>query len=219
LGKFTRTRRGSVTIATKVGIRALPALEAFQPLLYVARGVALLARPLYRGDPFACRIDISAASSVKQAQRSVAASLRALGTEYLDLLLLHDPDPNLELADSWTEWLVGLKRKGIVRAIGLAGEAASCVRIAARSPETGQVLQVGDSLERREADLVLAKGRPLQITYGYLRAARLAHQGDTRAVEMRAITRQIMERNATGVVLFSSTSPTHIRQFALSNSA
>jgi aryl-alcohol dehydrogenase-like predicted oxidoreductase len=216
LGRFIRNRRAAVTIGTKIGISALPTLEAFPPLLYLAKSVGMFARPIYRGDPFLRRIDMSVASSIKQAEESVAASLRALATDYLDLLLLHDPSPIAELADEWIAWLSGLKRKGIVRALGLAGQADACTRIARQHPSVAEVLQVGDSLEGREADQVLALGRPLQITFGYLRTSLQRRSESADSTELRAVARRIMERNPTGTVLFSSTNLAHVKQFALS---
>lgn len=219
LGRFIHNRRGAVTIGTKVGIRAQPGLEAFPPLLYLAKSIGMFAKLIYPGDPFLTRIDMSTASSIKQAEESVAASLRALRTDYLDLLLLHDPSPEVELAEEWIAWLSGLKRKGMVRALGLAGQAEACTRIARRHPEVAEVLQVGDSLEEREADSVLSLGRPLQITYGYLRSRLHQRRDNMNSAELQAFARRIMERNPTGTVLFSSTNPAHVREFMSSASA
>lgn len=50
---------------------------------------------------------------------SVETSLRALGTEYVDLLLLHRPDPLLD-ADETAGALTGLVESGKVRAVGVS---------------------------------------------------------------------------------------------------
>ncbi len=52
-------------------------------------------------------------------ERSVANSLEALRTDYLDLLLLHRPDPLLD-ADAVAETLQGLVRRGAVRGLGVS---------------------------------------------------------------------------------------------------
>lgn len=54
-------------------------------------------------------------------RRTVEASLKTLGTDWIDLLLIHDP-PNLERAlakDGALEALEDLKSQGVIRAIGL----------------------------------------------------------------------------------------------------
>lgn len=50
---------------------------------------------------------------------SVEASLQAMGTEYLDLLLIHRPDPLID-ADETGEALDGLVAAGKVRAVGVS---------------------------------------------------------------------------------------------------
>jgi hypothetical protein len=83
--------------------------------------------------------DYSAAS----ARASVENSLRALGTDCLDILYLHEPE--LELLGD-TEPLVrtleALKAAGKVRHVGLSGQAAECDRIAVVHPALSEVLQL-----------------------------------------------------------------------------
>jgi len=62
------------------------------------------------------------------------------------------------------------------------------------------VLQVRDSLDRREADLVRFQGRDLQITYGYLSSSS-SLPGSLTAME---ILEAAMRRNATGSILVST---------------
>lgn len=214
VGRFARHRRTMLTIATKVGIRAVAAFERMPPLLYVAKGAARLVRPLLDADPFLRRFDMSARSSVAEAEKSVAASLKALSTDYLDLLLLHEPPSQLVIAEEWVLWLTNLKRRGIVRALGLSGEAGSCMEIALRRPDIGEVLQVRDSLNGREADRILETGRPLQITYGYLRAAGFRDSGRVPSERLCACVQRAMQRNVAGLVLFSSIRPNHVKQIA-----
>jgi len=64
----------------------------------------------------------------------------------------------------------------------------------------GMVLQVRDSLDRREADLLRTRGRDLQITYGYLSSSsRLPGEPQEAEILDRAL-----RRNATGSILVST---------------
>lgn len=66
-----------------------------------------------------------AGTAAAQLRASVARSLRALGTDHLDLLLLHRPDPQAD-ADALAEPLDALRRAGLVRQLGL-GQATPAV--------------------------------------------------------------------------------------------
>jgi predicted oxidoreductase len=58
-------------------------------------------------------------SSAGHVRRSVESSLQKLGTDYLDLLLLHRPDPLMD-ADELAGVLDGLVQAGKVRAVGVS---------------------------------------------------------------------------------------------------
>lgn len=54
------------------------------------------------------------------AVRSVEGSLRTMGLDYLDLVLIHWPNPSRDLyAEAWRA-LVGLRERGLVRSIGVS---------------------------------------------------------------------------------------------------
>ncbi|CAM3889544.1 aldo/keto reductase, partial [Deinococcus frigens] len=64
-------------------------------------------------------------------RKALAASLKRLGTDHLDLYQLHRPDPETPLADT-LETLHELVQAGQVRAIGCSNLSAAQVREAAR---------------------------------------------------------------------------------------
>jgi len=70
-------------------------------------------------------------------QREVEESLSRLQTDYLDMLYLHTPDPNIPIEASASA-LRGLLDSGTVRAIGLSnGSVEACQRFAAVCPLAG----------------------------------------------------------------------------------
>lgn len=58
-------------------------------------------------------------SSPEHINKSVERSLQNLGTDYIDILLLHNPDPLMD-ADETASALTTLVRKGIVKHVGVA---------------------------------------------------------------------------------------------------
>ena len=66
-----------------------------------------------------------------------------------------------------------------------------------------------DSIARREADLILSAGRKLQMTYGYVSAAR-----PPTAAAAGEILRLALRRNDTGSVIVSTRKPDRLPQFA-----
>jgi aryl-alcohol dehydrogenase-like predicted oxidoreductase len=207
LGRFLVGRRQEVTIATKFGMPAIGAFEWMPPLLYAHRALGSIGRRL-----FPVRWDRRPRSvTPKAAESSLTRSLRALRTDWVDLLLLHEPlASEVESVLGLSEWLRLQKASGRVRYLGLAGNAAECVAVARRTDELFDVLQVEDSLSGREADVVTGAGRPLQITFGYLRQA----SADLEASDPLAIVRGALTRNPQGMVLVSTRRRERLAQLA-----
>lgn len=88
-------RRDDIVISTKCGINQVDKL-----------------RPQYHTRHYD--------SSPEHIFRSVEASLKNLGTDYIDILLLHHPDPLMD-ADETASALTTLVKKGTVRYVGVAG--------------------------------------------------------------------------------------------------
>ena len=56
------------------------------------------------------------------ARRSLERSLRALHTDYIDLLLLHDPLPGSVRSDEVSSYLEDARAAGLIRSWGIAGD-------------------------------------------------------------------------------------------------
>lgn len=143
LGGFLTGKRDQVAICTKVGI-GRPTISRPKALL------RLLARPVVKALPqlrgrisglrgAAQRVPISADTI----EDSVVQSLRALRTDYVDVLALHEPTP-AEVADPHIQGtLQRMVKKGYARAISVAGPMPS-IQAAGATPGI-LVIQTSDN--------------------------------------------------------------------------
>lgn len=200
LGRFLDGRRSRLTIATKVGLYAPSGTQPTTGSVWARKAAGRLfsawSRPV---------VDWS----VKVAAQSLDTSLRRLRTSEIDLLLLHEPAHGAFDSDAFLYWIQQEQQKGRIRTWGLAGTADRMGPLLWNDPPA-PVLQVRDSLERREADLVTARGRDLQISYGYLSASRAVSD----RLGIMATLQLAMQRNRTGSVLVSSRDLTRVGQLA-----
>jgi 2,5-diketo-D-gluconate reductase A len=75
-------------------------------------------------------------------RRTLDTSLRALGTEYVDLWLVHWPPRGRALTDSWRQ-LLAVRDEGLARAVGVSnydtGQLDAMTEATGRAPEVNQV--------------------------------------------------------------------------------
>jgi aryl-alcohol dehydrogenase-like predicted oxidoreductase len=148
--------------------------------------------------------------SIAKASTSLDISLLRLGIDCVDLLLLHEPVSGAVQSEVFLDWLKEQQAKGRIRAWGLAGQADCMDTWLSINHPLGMVLQVRDSLDRREADLVRSHGRDLQLTYGYLSSYIKSPELPT-APE---ILERALRRNATGSILVSTRQLARVRELA-----
>jgi len=192
LGRFMRGRRSAVTVATKVGLYPPGPTPFGAAGVWARKALGRVVRSLA-----APREDWTVAA----AERSLHQSLKRLGTDYLDILFLHEPPrPESVAADDFLAWFEAQRAGGVIRAWGVSGESRSYSAWLNAGHRIVQVVQARDSLDGREADAVTAAGRPLQLTYGYLGAAMRADA----SVCARDVLRRALERNRTGAVIIST---------------
>jgi D-threo-aldose 1-dehydrogenase len=229
LGRFARGRRESVVIATKFGIEpsAPGRLARLQgPARWLlARYPALRGYVKERSDTFHQPRRYDAAT----ARASLHTSLRELGTDYVDLLLIHDPSPqdNVDLPGI-CEFLEEVREAGQVRAWGIAGERDPCMRIKRKLPAAA-LLQLRDDIVSRpepfERDLgpvitfgVL--GEALDRISRYLKRSpeRRSRWSDALGMDCSSsqtlatlLLSEALDANSRGVVLFSTTRPDRLR--------
>lgn len=174
LGDVLRHRDG-ITLTTKVGLYA-PGGEEQSALRVTAR------KALGRVVPALSRAQSD--FSADRARNSLDASLRRLRRDRIDLYMLHEPDIATVDVPRWIDWLAEERARGRIGAFGIAADADRLGPfLTAGGPLIDpliDIVQTTDSLARREADAVVASGRALAISYGYVSAAR--RLGDRRPV-------------------------------------
>ena len=147
LGAFAAGKRDQITIATKFGIRASGTARAL-------RWIKPAVRELARHVPYA-RSAIRAASGrtlvaghyrLADAKRSFEESLRQLGTDYADILFIHDCSPVDELSDELLGYLQNLVQTGRIRAWGIATRREWLALICARLPMQPMIVQYGQGI-------------------------------------------------------------------------
>ena len=149
--------------------------------------------------------------SQESAETSLTRSLKALQTDWIDILFVHEPQvSDIEPLLSMADWLERQKSSGRVRYLGLAGRASHCIEVAQQTGGLFDVLQVEDSLALCEAHLVTENGHPLQITCGYLRGSAATYPRP----DGLAVIEAALVRNQRGLVLVSSRQPERLRALA-----
>jgi aryl-alcohol dehydrogenase-like predicted oxidoreductase len=112
LGVFLRGRGDAITVASKVGLYP-PGQRRASALLAWSRKAA------GRWIPSLSRVVVD--WSLRTAERSLESSLRTLGRDCVDLLLLHEPAPGLLDTEEFLLWLTRQRRAGKIQHWGLAG--------------------------------------------------------------------------------------------------
>lgn len=198
LGYFLRGRRDAVTVASKVGLYA----PGWTPL---GRTGVLVRKSMGRVSSrfSAARIDWT----IKAAAKSLERTLKRLGTDHIDLLLLHEPSPSRVSAEVFLPWLETQKQAGRIRWWGLAGPAGEYAQWVQQNHPLTQVVQTHDTLAGGDGDVLAAANRAMQFTYGYLRQAGTdVAAGDT--------LKRAFERNQDGCILVSTRREHRIAELA-----
>jgi D-threo-aldose 1-dehydrogenase len=193
--------RLELTVTTKVGLYS-PGGEEQSPSSIIIRKLA------GRIMPFLSRPERD--FSVQRAQKALEASLSRLGRDVIDFYALHEPIMALMHTQEWQRWLEDKVKEGKIRHFGIApGVRYLEAFLKAPSALTG-LIQMQDSLQNREADLLQRYNRPYQITYGYVSHARKAgFKGGGREILLAAL-----KRNIQGAIIVSTTKLAHLREYA-----
>ncbi|HSQ03899.1 MAG TPA: aldo/keto reductase, partial [Burkholderiales bacterium] len=121
LGAFARGKRDRITIATKFGIAPRQSAKALRVLKPAVRAVlkhVTLAKSLVT--KASSRVLATGRYDLDSARASFEESLRQLGTDYVDILFLHDCSPQDALGEDLLAWLDALVAAGKTRAWGIA---------------------------------------------------------------------------------------------------
>jgi aryl-alcohol dehydrogenase-like predicted oxidoreductase len=218
LGEFLRGKRDQVSVATKFGLA--PSRPATLPTAVVLPLNALRRR--LRGKPAPAATAGAAPTpppsntSVKRAirptisrtavQSSFDASCRALGTDYVDLYLLHEHIP-AALETAAVDLLLELRATRRVRTLGLAANGTNYLDLAAEDVAQWEVLQY-EFGPAWPAHAVLPRRFPDKTHIFHSCLKNVAALGGGRTPG--EVLRDCVAANPRGRVLFSSTDPRHI---------
>jgi D-threo-aldose 1-dehydrogenase len=160
VGSFLRGRRDRVTVTTKLGIAPPRRSAALAVGKEVARGILALAPPLRKwARDRAAGLASGGHFGVADARVSLETSLRELGTEYVDVLLLHECRPEDLARDELLAFLRDRVREGTVRAFGVATDPESTRRIVDERGEYANVVQLPRSVLLPAPAVLPAAGR------------------------------------------------------------
>lgn len=204
LGRFAAAHRNEILIATKVGIQADPWLNRMPLLMYSRLATnAVLRRITHRKSFIVTRkYDYTARSAAAGVERS----LRALRTDHLDILYLHDPTlARLTEPDVLFKTLQQLQTTGKVRYFGLTGNVRESIAILNSCPGLHCLLQVDASPGNAELETLNTACIAFHASYGHFRARQ-----DSVPMALAEATRA----NRQGVILFSTRSATRIGAMA-----
>jgi D-threo-aldose 1-dehydrogenase len=145
---------------------------------------------------------------VERARKSLDGSLRRLGRDHIDLYLLHEPEAHLVPTDEWLAWLDSERDR--VAAFGIACDIQRLPPFLINEHPLARVVQCSDSVDGREADVLLKAGRPLEITYGYLSASAAQH----RNFRAETVLAAALRRNFAGCILVFTSKEERLQIFA-----
>jgi aryl-alcohol dehydrogenase-like predicted oxidoreductase len=230
LREFLRQKRHDVTLTTKFGI------EPPSGLAGNARVINALKKVLRRFPGLLRHAKNRGAAMVKAriftpeaAIRSLETSLRELGTDYVDIFLLHEGTLADASSAPLVEALLSQVAKGKIRHLGVGSAFQKFQFDADLLPAAYEVLQFNDNAVDRSVGKLLHRDRRFLITHSVfapaepLRQAVKAHPQIAREHSLRMgidlaepsaigslLLRFALWSNADGIVLFSSKDPQHI---------
>jgi aryl-alcohol dehydrogenase-like predicted oxidoreductase len=214
LGEFLAARRDAVTVTTKLGIMPPRRSRGLQGAKTAAR-LAVRAipplRPLLRRG--AQSMGQAGTFAPEQARASLETSLRELGIETVDILLLHECRPADLETEGLLEFLEEAVRAGKVRRFGIATDWDSTTAILARRPQFARLVQAS----RAGPDALYLPPGAVLITHSAVApllaplTKRASAEGWDPDSVARLLLASALRANPDGVVLFSSTDEARIR--------
>ncbi|WP_414899617.1 aldo/keto reductase [Sphingomonas flavalba] len=198
LGRALAGKRDQAFIVTKIGKRfsaKMRLIRPFKPL------VKRLRRPSPAGDAFVASqraANVGFDLDHRTMERDVAAALKRLRIERIDMLLLHSPSAATVADPAVIDTLSAIRAKGMIAGYGVSADSADVVAAALAMPGIGMV-------QAPYVALPAAAPVPL-VARGVLR-----HRGTTPPMEALAAA---VADPRLAAVLVETTSPDHLRAAA-----
>lgn len=117
--------------------------------------------------------------TIEKANFFLETSLKNLGRDCLDLVLIHDPVRSVLDCDEWHSFLMNAKKKGLVKHFGVDGgnSLPNVADLARNRPELCPIIQCRDNLRYSPTEFREQLCSEPNITYGYIADA--LFQGST----------------------------------------
>jgi aryl-alcohol dehydrogenase-like predicted oxidoreductase len=202
LGRFLKGRRNNFVVATKFGIPSNPIIERVPAMATPVMGVRSIARRLGWREK---RQPIDAG----MLRASIARSLRALGTDVLDVLLLHEPTVGLiPRPDELIVEMQRAKASGAVRFFGVAGYYQDCKDVCRLLGSAVDVVQTAETEWTPD-------GLVPDLTFGAMRGG--PQSRFEKALDEHSAAGQLsaaLRRRPSGAVIVSTRNESHLRTLA-----
>lgn len=231
LGTLIRSKRTQVTVATKFGIEPTLATRCLSSLQTPVRwfftrfpglkaAAAETRQPLYRPKRF----------TPDSLRASLDMSLRQLGTDYVDILFLHEPMPGDHIANELNDSLKDLQAQGKILRFGMSSTANSLLSLIGRYPGLTSVLQFDNDAAGRQINRLPLPSHSSLFTFAPFSTALpvvrarceqvpsvVKNVAERTGVDLRSPQEQIrlllsyaLHANPQGTVVFASTNVHHI---------
>jgi D-threo-aldose 1-dehydrogenase len=216
LGSFLAGRRDQATVVTKFGLEPTGNSKFLEIARAVARPLlrkASVLRPRRVGNPGGA--PIREPFDPVNAERSLVRSLRALQTDHIDVLLLHEAEAELLPDDGMLAFLENSVRKGLIGAFGIGGESRKASAMFQDRPRYCPVVQCDCSPFGNEkphypgSDLIV-----FGVLAGHTPARSLTDGGKVPRIGPEVMLRAIAMALPDSVVLFSSRNAAHVTSSA-----
>ncbi len=191
----------NVTITTKVGIYSPGGEQQSSAAVFARKALGRVVKAVSRP---------TISFDLERAKQALEGSLRRTGRDIIDIYTLHEPELPLVDTDRWLRWLEDCVRNGKVQTFGLALTADRLEPFLQQAPELCRFVQVMDTHEAQEADVLGRFGKPMQVTYGYVTAARRSGS----LMSVAEILTKALKRNSEGAVIVSTTKTERLAQYA-----
>jgi aryl-alcohol dehydrogenase-like predicted oxidoreductase len=189
LGLFFKKNRFKYTITTKIGL---------YPFLFQSSNSFNLRFRKLSGFVFPILSLPLVNTTLKKAKKSLFQSLKNLKTDYIDFLMLHEPNINLYNTDEFIKWLDDEITKGTIRTFGISGIHQNLAPFLENHNPLSKIIQTKDSINLCQADFLKKYNHPLQFTYGYISSY------NNIDIDLTKIIFTALERNKFGSLIFTS---------------
>ena len=149
--------------------------------------------------------------TIDEATKSLEGSLRRLGRDCIDILLIHEPIIEHLNCEEWQKWFYDIIKSGKIKYTGISSlNIHRLEKFILKNNITINIIQSPDSIESFEADFLKKYNLPMQITFGYMSSYKKKNTLNS----FNEIFSQIAERNPHGPIIVSARSVKHLSEIS-----